>query len=116
MKVVVNITRGIIEKALKTPKQPVGNLELGLDITGDLTLYPMPVSPEEPTIARAVLTAEELAQKFPEELRQHLTVNAEEGWIKTKFVATELWQEMDKIARSLGYKYKPKPIMRWEKQ
>ena len=45
----------------------------------------------------------DIALKFPEELRQHLTIT--ENTIKTKFVSKELWNEMDKIARGLGYKY-----------
>ena len=43
------------------------------------------------------------AEKFPEDLRRYLTFSKDT--IKTKHVAYELWQRMDKIARGLGYEY-----------
>ncbi len=61
-----------------------------------------------------------ILNKFPEHLRQHLTVEQDGRIIRTKFVSREYWQEMNEIAKGLGYKWWTNPAdkkqSRWEKQ
>ena len=56
------------------------------------------------TTTETPLTATEIAGQFPEDLRQHLTVNAKEGWIKSEFVSSEKFAAISKRAEELGYK------------
>ena len=49
------------------------------------------------------MSAVDIANEFPENLRKHLTVTVDT--IKTEFVSKEMWSQMDGIARKLGFKY-----------
>jgi hypothetical protein len=65
------------------------------------------------------LTAQEIAEKYPPELRQHLIITEcpqDKAWIvKTKFVSHEYWNKMDDIARRLGGLWiKDDKESRWE--
>jgi len=53
------------------------------------------------------LTATEIADKFPENLRKHLTINTgdSETRISTAFVSREYWDQMNEIAKELGFSW-----------
>lgn len=67
--------------------------------------FQAPKSAEAKPIPKAEykMSIGEIAEKFPEDLRQHLTITADT--IKTEFVSRDKWLKMDEIAKSLGYKY-----------
>lgn len=78
-------------------------LDKGLMYSLEVAPKPQPKEYAKPETRK--LTATEIAEKFPEDLRQHLTIDATKGTIKTKFVSHEKWVQMDAIARELGYEY-----------
>lgn len=59
---------------------------------------PTPAPKQEPLND---LSATELAQEFPEDLRQHLTIKG--GKIYNEYVSTDKFIAINDIAKSLGY-------------
>ena len=54
-------------------------------------------------VAQVQTDVGDIALQFPEELRQHLTID--ENTIRTAYVAHEMFVKMNGIAKGLGYKY-----------
>jgi len=53
-------------------------------------------------------------QDFPEELQEYLTISAD--MIETKFVSKEKWNQINDVAKGLGYKWvSDGKNSRWEK-
>jgi len=79
------------------------------------TAKPEAPQQQQPTANEAVILS-----KFPEHLRQHLTISENGRIIRTKFVSKDYWKEMNFIAKNLGYKWwtnsEDKKQSRWEKQ
>lgn len=71
-------------------------IDAGLMYTAEAKPQLTPQSKPEPQTPDAL-------SKFPENLRQHLTLK--DGKIYKKFVAPELFEQMNKIASENGYRW-----------
>lgn len=72
-----------------------------------------PKKQSQPKVERKMPVGD-IAMKFPEDLRQHLTIKPDT--IKTEFVSRDKWAAMNAIAVGLGYKYVSEgKNSRWQK-
>ena len=64
--------------------------------------YQKPVLPTQPSTSKTGVQRGAVAQ-FPQHLQQFLTANGDR--IKSQFVSTDVWQEINEAAKLLGYRY-----------
>jgi hypothetical protein len=78
-------------------------------------MYSAEVKPKpQPQTKPEKMTATQIVEKFPEDLRKLITV--EDNKIRKKFVSPETFKVMDDVAKSLGYKWvSDGKNSRWEK-
>ena len=68
---------------------------------------PQKTEQPKPATQQSSMTSDEhrILNKFPEHLRQHLTIEQDSKVIRTAFVSKEYWEEMNDIAKASGYKW-----------
>lgn len=86
-------------------------LDKGLMYSAEAKPQPKPTPKAESKLSQG-----DILEKFPEELRRHLTVEEGGRVIRTEYVSCGRWEEINAKAKELGYKWiSDKKNSRWEK-